>query len=236
MIPEVVQQKLETLPTGPGCYVFRGKKGQVLYVGKAKSLRARVRQYFQPNSSDYRYFIPLLERTLGDIETLVTASEKEAVILENSLIKQHRPKYNVRLRDDKDYLSVRLDKRAKWPRLEVVRRPRADGAEYFGPYPSATEARRTLKLINRHFQLRTCDDLQFASRTRPCLEYQIKRCPGPCVLPVEPEAYGAQVRYVELFLAAATTSSSTPSATRCAAPPGPWSTSARRGCATRSPP
>lgn len=200
MIPEVVQQKLETLPTGPGCYVFRGKKGQVLYVGKAKSLRARVRQYFQPNSSDYRYFIPLLERTLGDIETLVTASEKEAVILENSLIKQHRPKYNVRLRDDKDYLSVRLDKRAKWPRLEVVRRPRADGAEYFGPYPSATEARRTLKLINRHFQLRTCDDLQFASRTRPCLEYQIKRCPGPCVLPVEPEAYGAQVRYVELFL------------------------------------
>jgi len=200
MLPEVVLQKLETLPTGPGCYLFRGKKGQVLYVGKAKSLRARVRQYFQPNSSDYRYFIPLLERTLADIDTVVTASEKEAVILENSLIKQHRPKYNVRLRDDKDYLSVRLDKRAPWPRLEVVRRPRADGAEYFGPYPSATEARRTLKLINRHFQLRTCDNLQFASRTRPCLEYQIKRCPGPCVLPVEPEAYGAQVRYVELFL------------------------------------
>ncbi len=200
MFPEVVLQKLETLPTGPGCYIFRGKRDQVLYVGKAKSLRARVRQYFQPNSSDYRYFIPLLERTLGDIETVVTASEKEAVILENSLIKQHRPKYNVRLRDDKDYLSVRLDKQAPWPRLEVVRRPRADGAEYFGPYPSATEARRTLKLINRHFQLRTCDNQQFASRTRPCLEYQIKRCPGPCVLPVPPELYGAQVRYVELFL------------------------------------
>lgn len=200
MLAEAVQQRLETLPAGPGCYLFRNKKGVVVYVGKAKSLRARVRQYFQPNSSDYRYFIPLLERVLGDIETVVTASEKEAVILENSLIKQHRPKYNVRLRDDKDYLSVRLDTRVPWPRLEVTRRPRADGAAYFGPYPSATEARRTLKLINRHFQLRTCDDTQFASRTRPCLEYQIKRCPGPCVMPVDRAEYDAQVRYVELFL------------------------------------
>lgn len=200
MTPEEIQARLETLPAGPGCYVFKNKKGQVVYVGKARSLRQRVRQYFQPNSSDYRYFVPLLERVLGDIETVVTASEKEAVILENSLIKQHRPKYNVRLRDDKDYLSVRLDKRAEWPRLQVVRRPKPDGAEYFGPYPSSTEARRALKLVNRHFQLRTCDDDEFASRTRPCLEYQIKRCQGPCVLPVDPEAYARQVRFVELFL------------------------------------
>lgn len=200
MLAEELQARLDTLPTAPGCYLFRNKKGQVIYVGKAKSLRARVRQYFQPNSSDYRYFVPLLERTLGDIETLVTASEKEAVLLENSLIKQHRPKYNVRLRDDKDYLSVRLDTRVDWPRLEVVRRPKPDGAEYFGPYPSATDARRTLQLVNRHFQLRTCDDQQFASRTRPCLEYQIKRCSGPCVLEVDRAAYDAQVHYVSLFL------------------------------------
>lgn len=200
MRSEELQARLETLPTGPGCYVFKGNKGQVLYVGKARSLRSRVRQYFQSGSSDNRYFIPLLERTLADIETVVTASEKEAVLLENSLIKQHKPRYNVRLRDDKDYLSVRLDKSAAWPRLEVVRRPRADGAEYFGPYPSATDARRTLQLVNRHFQLRTCGDDEMASRTRPCLEHQIKRCPGPCVLPVDKAEYDGQVRYVELFL------------------------------------
>lgn len=200
MLAETVRAKLETLPASPGCYLFRNKKGAVVYVGKAKSLRARVRQYFQPNSSDYRYFIPLLERVLGDIDTVVTATEKEAVLLENALIKEHRPKYNVRLRDDKDYLSVRLDKRAAWPRLEVVRRPRADGAEYFGPYPSATDARRALRLINRHFQLRTCDDEEFRARTRPCLEHQIKRCLGPCVLPVDRSQYDAQVQYVELFL------------------------------------
>lgn len=200
MQEEELRARLDTLPTSPGCYLFKNKKGVVVYVGKARSLRQRVRQYFQPNSSDYRYFIPLLDRVLGDIETVVTASEKEAVLLENSLIKQHRPKYNVRLRDDKDYLSVRLDKRVPWPRLEVVRRPRADGAAYFGPYPSSTEARRTLKTINRHFQLRTCDDEEFAQRTRPCLEHQIKRCSGPCVLPVSPEEYAAQVDYVEMFL------------------------------------
>lgn len=200
MLSETLRARLETLPASPGCYIFRNKKGVAVYVGKAKSLRARVRQYFQPNSSDYRYFIPLLERVLGDIETVVTATEKEAVLLENALIKEHRPKYNVRLRDDKDYLSVRLDKRAPWPRLEVVRRPRMDGAEYFGPYPSATDARRTLRLINRHFQLRTCDDDEFRARKRPCLEHQIKRCLAPCVLEVDPAQYEAQIDYVELFL------------------------------------
>jgi excinuclease ABC subunit C len=200
MLAENVRARLETLPASPGCYLFRNKKNVVVYVGKAKSLRARVRQYFQPNSSDYRYFIPLLERVLGDIETVVTATEKEAVLLENALIKEHRPKYNVRLRDDKDYLSVRLDKRAPWPRLEVVRRPRADGAEYFGPYPSATDARRALRLINRHFQLRTCDDDEMRGRQRPCLEHQIKRCLAPCVLDVDRAQYDAQVEFVEMFL------------------------------------
>jgi excinuclease ABC subunit C len=197
---ETVQSKLETLPTQPGCYLFRDKKGKIVYVGKAKSLRSRVRQYFQPGTTDYRYFIPLLDRVLADIETIVTASEKEAVLLENALIKEHKPRYNVHLRDDKTYLSLRLDPKKEWPRLEVVRRPSPDGADYFGPYPSATAARRTLHLVNKHFKLRTCDDTMFKSRTRPCLEYQIKRCPGPCVLPVDKSDYSKQVKFVELFL------------------------------------
>lgn len=199
-VNETIAAKLDTLPAQPGCYLFRDRKGTIIYVGKAKNLRARVRQYFQPSTSDGRYFVPLLERVLGDIETIVTANEREAVLLENSLIKEHKPRYNVRFRDDKDYLSLRLDKSVEWPRLEVVRRPRPDGASYFGPYPSATAARRTLRLVNKYFKLRTCDDTQFAHRTRPCLEYQIKRCPGPCVLPVDREEYAAQVRFVELFL------------------------------------
>jgi excinuclease ABC subunit C len=197
---ETVLSRLETLPTSPGCYLFRDRKGVIVYVGKARSLRARVRQYFAPGSTDYRYFVPLLEKVLGDIETVVTATEKEAVLLENALIKEHKPRYNVRLRDDKTYLSIRLDPRVDWPRLEVVRRPRADGARYFGPYPSATSARRALKLVNKHFKLRTCDDAAFAARTRPCLEYQIKRCPAPCVYEVDRAAYAQQARFVGLFL------------------------------------
>jgi excinuclease ABC subunit C len=197
---ETVLARLETLPTAPGCYLFRDTKGVIVYVGKARNLRARVRQYFAPGSTDYRYFVPLLEKVLGDIETVVTETEKEAVLLEDSLIKEHKPRYNVRLRDDKTYLSIKLDLRKEWPRLELVRRPTADKANYYGPYPSATAARRALKLVNKHFKLRTCDDAMMASRTRPCLEYQIKRCPAPCVYEVDKEAYAQQARFVGLFL------------------------------------
>jgi excinuclease ABC subunit C len=197
---ETVLARLETLPNAPGCYLFRDTKGVIVYVGKARNLRSRVRQYFAAGSTDYRYFVPLLEKVLGDIETVVTETEKEAVLLEDSLIKEHKPRYNVRLRDDKTYLSIKLDLRADWPRLEVVRRPSADKAQYYGPYPSATAARRTLKLVNKHFKLRTCDDATMASRTRPCLEYQIKRCPAPCVYEVDRESYGQQARFVGLFL------------------------------------
>jgi excinuclease ABC subunit C len=197
---EALLARLETLPTSPGCYLFRDKKGKIIYVGKARSLRQRVRQYFAPNSSDYRYFVPLLEKVLGDVETVVTATEKEAVLLEDALIKEHKPKYNVKLRDDKSYLSLRVDRKREWPLVEMVRRPSADGAHYFGPYPSASSARRALKLVNKHFKLRTCSDTMMASRTRPCLEYQIKRCPGPCVYDIDHDAYLQQVKYAELFL------------------------------------
>jgi excinuclease ABC subunit C len=199
VLPEVVSQKLEALPVQPGVYLFKDKKGAVVYVGKAKSLRARVRSYFQDAGSDSRAFIPLLQRTIGDLETIVAKSEKEATILENNLIKEYRPRYNVKLRDDKDFVTLRLGA-AEWPRLEVVRRPTPDGARYFGPYHSATAARRTLHLVNKHFQLRTCSDTEFASRKRPCLQHQIKRCPGPCVLPVDRQWYGEQVEAVAKFL------------------------------------
>lgn len=199
MTPEL-EAKLDNLPSAPGVYLFKGREGKVLYVGKARSLKSRVRSYFQAGSSDTRFFISRLSRELEDIETVVVGTEKEAALLENTLIKQHQPRYNVKLRDDKDYLSLRLDPKAPWPRLEVVRRPSPDGALYFGPYHSATAARQTLRLVNRHFQLRTCTDHDFASRTRPCLQYQIKRCPGPCVFEVDRARYGEQVADVAMFL------------------------------------
>ncbi len=202
-LPEALVAKLDALPALPGVYLFKDTKGTVVYVGKAKSLRARVRSYFQDASSDVRGFIPLLLKTLGDdgdVETIVTSGEKEALILENNLIKQHWPRYNVKLRDDKDYLSIRLDAKDEWPKLDVVRRPSPDGARYFGPYHSATAARRTLHLVNKHFQLRTCSDAEMKMRRRPCLQFQIKRCPAPCVYEVDKGWYDEQVDAVGKFL------------------------------------
>src|SRR3954471_7421859 len=191
---------LEALPTQPGVYIMKDGRGKVIYIGKAAVLRNRVRQYFQPNTGDIRDFVPLLEGIVADIETVVTSNEKEALLLENTLIKKHQPRFNVKLTDDKNFLVLRLDPKAEWPRLEVGRRIREDGAYYFGPYHSATSAREALRVVNRHFQLRTCTDHVLHNRRRPCLQYQIKRCPAPCVLPVSRDEYGEQVRDVRLFL------------------------------------
>jgi excinuclease ABC subunit C len=199
--PSNLEQKLASLPVQPGCYLFKDKNGAVLYVGKAKSLRSRVRSYFQDGGSDVRAFIPFLRRHAADLETIVTATEKEAAILENSLIKERKPKYNVKLRDDKEYLSLRLSLEHAYPRLELVRKPKKDGASYFGPYHSATAARRTLNLVEKHFKLRTCTDRELGQRKRPCLEYQIQRCLAPCVLEIDRDLYAQQVRSVGLFLA-----------------------------------
>jgi excinuclease ABC subunit C len=211
VLPPHVLEKLDALPVSPGVYLFKDQEGAVVYIGKAKSLRSRVKSYFQAGGSDERYFIPILQRTVGDLETIVTASEKEATILENTLIKQHSPRYNVKLRDDKDFLCIRLNAAHEWPRLTVVRQrtvhtdkaerdaPPA-GAKHFGPYHSATSARRTLHLVNKHFQLRTCTDSELASRRRPCLQYQIKRCPAPCVYDVDHAWYEEQVGLVVKFL------------------------------------
>ncbi len=190
---------LERMPADPGVYLMKDKKGRIVYVGKAASLRARVRSYFN-RSGDTRAFVALLGRILGDIETVVTNNEKEALLLENNLIKQYQPRFNVKLVDDKNYLVLRLDPKANFPRLEVTRRIGKDGAKYFGPYHSASSCRSTLQVVNRHFKLRTCSDHVLASRRRPCLQYQIKRCDAPCVYPIPAEEYGKQVQDVALFL------------------------------------
>src|SRR5207248_3214686 len=149
---------------------------------------------------DSRIFIPFLEDLLSDIEVMITPSEKDAILLENELIKRYRPRFELRLRDDKYFISSRLSRTHPYPRLAVVRRVRNDGARYFGPYSSASSIRETLSIVNRHFQLRTCTDQVMTNRRRPCLQYQIKRCPAPCVYSVPQDEYRRSVDEVGLFL------------------------------------
>ncbi|MGQ0506655.1 MAG: excinuclease ABC subunit UvrC [Myxococcaceae bacterium] len=195
-----LQEKLDSLPTDPGVYVMKDRQGEVVYVGKAVNLRNRVRSYFNRGTSDIRAFVSLLEHLLGDIETIIVSSEKEALLLENELIKKHKPRFNVQLRDDKNFICLRLEVAHPYPRIEVVRRFRKDGARYFGPYSSASSIRETLRIINRYFQLRTCSDHVLENRRRPCLLFQIGRCPAPCVEPISPETYHRGVDDVILFL------------------------------------
>ena len=200
MLAPALREKLDALPAQPGCYIMKDRAGAVVYVGKAVNLRSRVLQYFQERTGDSRIFIPFLEDLLSDIEVMITPSEKDAILLENELIKRYRPRFNIRLRDDKNFISLRLSRTHPYPRLEVVRRVRKDGARYFGPYSSASSIRETLSIVNRHFQLRTCTDQVMANRRRPCLQYQIKRCPAPCVYSVPEEEYQRSVEEVALFL------------------------------------
>jgi excinuclease ABC subunit C len=201
-VDAALKRKLEELPAEPGCYLMKDRTGELIYVGKAASLRSRVRQYFDAGRGDDRIFVPLLDRLLGDLDVIVTRSEKEALLLENELIKRHRPRFNVRLRDDKDFIVLRLDREHPFPRLEVrrARERRDDGARYFGPYSSASGIRETLRIVNRFFQLRTCTDHVFDHRRRPCVLYQIHRCPAPCVYQVPGEEYARSVDDAVAFL------------------------------------
>ncbi|HYH99261.1 excinuclease ABC subunit UvrC [Hyalangium sp.] len=194
-----LQEKLDALPSEPGVYLMKDRRGQVIYVGKAINLRNRVRSYFT-RTGDTRVFVSMLDSLLGDLDTVLVHNEKEALLLENELIKKHKPRFNVLLKDDKQFISLRLDKTQTFPRLEVVRKYERDGARYFGPYSSAGAIRETLRLINRYFRLRTCTDHVMDNRKRPCLLYQIGRCPAPCVYPVPPEDYRRSVDEVVLFL------------------------------------
>ncbi len=193
-----IEEKLDGLPARPGVYLMRDKHGKVIYVGKAKDLRARVRAYFR--GGDGRSQIEFLLRRVGDFETLVTQNEKEALILENNLIKQYKPRYNIRLKDDKSYLSIKVNVRHPWPRILATRKIVKDGSRYFGPYSSAVAVRETLDIIEKHFLLRSCTEYNFKNRARPCLQYQIKRCLAPCVLPVDPKEYQENLRRAMLFI------------------------------------
>ncbi|MDX9971438.1 MAG: excinuclease ABC subunit UvrC, partial [FCB group bacterium] len=175
------------VPTTPGCYIMRDDSETVIYVGKANNLRSRLRSYL--NETDTRPTVKFLMRRVKCIDFLVTRTEKEALLLENSLIKEHRPRYNVRLKDDKTYVSLRLDPREDFPRLTVVRRYKKDGARYFGPYSSSTAVRETLHQIRHTFPLRTCSDAVLNNRTRPCLYYQMKQCTAPCVNYIDRAGY-----------------------------------------------
>jgi len=193
-----LEQKAAALPTRPGVYLFRDRRGKVLYVGKAVNLRARVRQYLA--GQDERFMVPFLVRRAHDVEVVVVDSEKEALLLENTLIKEHRPRFNVKLRDDSNFLHLRIDSREPWPRYTLVRHLGDDGARYFGPYHSASSARQTLAFLHRAFPLRTCSDQVLKSRRRPCLLYQMGRCAAPCVDLVDRDAYGDLVEESVLLL------------------------------------
>ena len=178
---EQINALVDRLPEEPGVYVMRDRKGVIVYIGKARRLRARVKQYF--NGTDTRHFVPYLANLLGDIETVVTSNDKEALLLENNLIKKHKPRFNVKLRDDKQFLVLRLDPKASWPRLELVRRMRQDGAQYFGPYHSANSARHTLRVVNRYFKLRTCTDYTLDASQPPVPAAPDRPVPGAVRVP-----------------------------------------------------
>jgi excinuclease ABC subunit C len=193
-----LEHSIRNAPRAPGVYLLKDGDDRILYVGKAKNLRARVRAYF--GGTDGRAMIPFLVSRVQAVAFIVTATEKEALILENTLIKEHRPRYNVVFRDDKSYYHLRIDPLQPFPRFELVRRPRKDGAACFGPYPSSASARETLRFLHSLFPLRTCRDREMKARRRPCLEHQIKRCLAPCAGLVAETAYRELVRDAVAFL------------------------------------
>jgi excinuclease ABC subunit C len=196
-----VSDQLARLPAGPGVYLFRGERGEVLYVGKAKSLRPRVRQYFQPGRGDTRAGIDQLVARTADVETIVTGSEVEALHLEQNLIKRHRPPFNVRLRDDKSfpYIAVTVDD--EFPRVMFTRERHRRGVVYFGPYANAKKVRETLDVLNRVFRYRPCEGPQPGRHSGvPCLDFHIERCFAPCVGYISKEDYREIVDGVIEFL------------------------------------
>lgn len=187
------------LPDGPGVYLFKGASGEIIYVGKAKNLKKRVLSYFK-QTGDLPHKTSVMMARARSLEYILTSNEKEAFILESNLIKKHLPRYNIILRDDKQYPWLRLAAEEDYPNLTIVRRPRKDGALYFGPFSSAQSVRRTVKLIDRIFQLRKCRSRDLPGRSRPCLNFQLDRCLGPCTQKISPASYKEVVKQVTLFL------------------------------------
>ena len=193
-----LKRKLADLPQRPGCYLYRDEGGNLLYVGKAKVLRNRVKSYFQNKSLDAK--TRRLVARIWDIELIVCETELEALVLENNLIKEHFPPFNILLRDDKSYPYVKLTWKEAFPKVYVTRKLRKDGSLYFGPFFPASTAYRTAELVYRFFQIRDCDIEIDGKRGRACLKYQLHRCTAPCIAAVTQEAYREQAREARLFL------------------------------------
>jgi excinuclease ABC subunit C len=194
-----IERRLDSLPTRPGVYVFRDADGRILYVGKAINLRNRVRSYFR-ESNDSRK-VERMVREIADFEITVVESELEALILECSLIKTHRPHYNVKMRDDKQYPLIRVTTSEAWPRADIVRHRRDDGNQYFGPWTDSSSVRNMLALLNKLFPFRTCPREITGLDPRPCLQFHIKRCLGPCIGATTQEEYQAMIARMCNFLA-----------------------------------
>ncbi len=194
-------KKIDLFPSVPGVYLMKDAKDSVIYVGKAKDLRARVKQYFIPGR-DTRAMVPLLVQQVSSIDTIVVPSEKEALLLEHTMIKKHKPKFNILLKDDKTFISIMINNKHQWPMLKIIRykgKPKKDGL-YFGPYTSALAARQVLELLQKLFPLRQCSDDELKRRTRPCILYSIKRCIAPCVQKCTKEEYDTFVQGAVQFL------------------------------------
>jgi excinuclease ABC subunit C len=195
------EELLSSLPTETGVYIMRDERGKVIYIGKAKNIRARVRSYFHVSSGDGRLMLPYLLEDVKRVDFIVTGTEREALMVENALIKKHKPKYNILLKDDKNYTSLRLDPKERFPKLVYTRTIKNDGAVYFGPFCSSSAMRQVKRIVHRMFPLRDCTDAKFKRHhARPCLNYFLKMCSAPCAGKIDEESYRELVRRAKLFL------------------------------------
>ncbi|OLE73129.1 MAG: excinuclease ABC subunit UvrC [Chloroflexi bacterium] len=197
-LEDTIKRRLQAVPDSPGVYMFRDSKSQVIYVGKALRLRDRLRSYFTPGYAETARVSELIRRAT-DFEFVTTANEVEALVLENNLIKNYRPRFNIRLKDDKNYLYLKLPVTEAFPRVHYSRRVQNDGALYFGPYTSALSLRSTVKSIRQLLPFRTCSDEIF-KQGKVCLDFHIKRCPGPCERRISSDDYKARINEVALFM------------------------------------
>ena len=199
MTESAVLEQARALPERPGVYLMKDARGQVLYIGKARRLRSRVRSYFGSGRSMERRIHALVDQIVT-LDHVVTASEADALLLEATLVKRHQPTYNVRLKDDKHYPYLKVDVQHEWPRVTITRRVEQDGSRYFGPYASAGSVRRTLDVVKKLFPWRSCTKTITGTDPRPCLDYYIKRCIAPCTAYCTPEEYRAVIDQTLLFL------------------------------------